>query len=97
MKLAMSGVNTEALRWMSPMRVSRYMYSDRVNPFMKMFELAAGQVKAQRQAADESNTFRYAERRMSDSIVAKLDAYRDGRDSMAEMTFNMLYSEDRTR
>lgn len=96
MKMIMSGVNTEALRWMSPMRVSRYIYSDRVNPFMKVFELMAGQVKAQRQAADETNTFRYAERRMSDNIVAKLNAYRDTRDSMAEMTFNMLYSEDRT-
>lgn len=96
MKLLMSGVNPEALRWLSPMRVSRYKYSDRVNPFMKTFELWAGQVKANRQAADESNSFRYAERRMSDNIVALLDAYRDVRDSTAELAFDILYSEDRT-
>ena len=94
-KAMMAGVNPEALRWMSPMRVSRYMYSDRVNPFMKSFDMLAGQVKAQRQVADESNAFRYAERRMSDNIVALLDAYRDVRDSMSELAFDMIYSEDR--
>jgi hypothetical protein len=81
----------KALRWMNPARVSRYIWSDRVMPWMKGFELLAGWAKQNRRPCDEKNTFRYAERRLSDNIETGLDAYRDTRDAMLELIFEATY------
>jgi len=52
-----------ALRWLHPARVSRYIWSDQVSPWMKIFESWALWVRDNRSQAQESNTFSYIERR----------------------------------
>jgi hypothetical protein len=81
----------QILRWMNPARVSRYIWSDRVAPWMKGFEPLAALAKQHRRPSDENNTFRYAERRLSDNIVTALDAYRDSRDAALELIFEAMY------
>ena len=79
------------LRWINPARMSRYIWSDRVMPWMKGFETLAQWVKDNRKKVDENNTLRYAERRTSDNIVAALDAYRAERDTISELIWEALY------
>ncbi len=89
--LVSSPMHAQILRWMNPSRVSRYMWSDRVNPWMRMFEPWAAWVKENRRKVDEKNTLKYAERRLSDNIVAALDAYRSERDTAYELLFELMY------
>lgn len=79
------------LRWMNPARVSRYIWSDRVMPWMKGFEVLAQWVKDNRSQVDAKNTLSYAERRTSDNIIAALDAYRAERDTITELIFEAIY------
>jgi len=82
----------DLLRSLSPARVSRYCFSDRVNPLMGIFGLWADYVTSMRRPADRTNTFRYAESRLSDHIVSILDAYREQRDNISELLFKTSYS-----
>ncbi|PKN53181.1 MAG: poly(3-hydroxyalkanoate) synthetase [Deltaproteobacteria bacterium HGW-Deltaproteobacteria-13] len=81
------------LRWFHPARVSRYIWSDRLNPGMKGFEEMAKWVKDNRSKTEEHNTFRYMERRTSDLIATALDAFRDERDTLLEVLFEITYKE----
>ena len=82
-----------ALRWLYPARVSRYIWSDQVTPWMKAFESWAAWVKNNRSKAAESNTFSYIERRRSENIETFLDAFRDIRDTWTEVIFEAIYRE----
>jgi len=82
-----------ALRWLYPARVSRYIWSDQVNPWMKIFESWAAWIKDNRSKADEANTFSYIERRHSENIATFLDACRDIRDTGIEVIFEAIYRE----
>jgi pimeloyl-ACP methyl ester carboxylesterase len=66
------------------------MFSER-NPFMKQVELLAGQVRAQRQQVAPDNPLVQWQAKMSDAIIAALDAYRDQRDSQMEKMFLAIY------
>jgi hypothetical protein len=82
-----------ALRWLQPARVSRYVWSDQVNPWMKVFEPWAAWVNENRSKAQESNTFSYIERRRSENMETSLDAFRDIRDTWIEVIFEAIYRE----
>jgi hypothetical protein len=86
-----SPLAAEPIKWLGHARASRAAYSDRVNPMMKAFEGLAAIVKRNRRPVDPSNTFLYAERRFSDSMVTALDAYRRGRDNSSELLFRLMY------
>ena len=81
----------EALRKTHPGRVSRAMFGD-ANPMMKGVADQARKVAAERQAADLNNPFLIAEKLWASSIENTLDAIRDIRDAMYEMTFLGIYS-----
>ena len=82
-----------ALRWLHPSRFSRYVWSDQVSPWMKIFESWASWVKDNRSKAQDSNTFSYIERRNSENIATLLDACRDIRDTGTEVIFEAIYRE----
>jgi hypothetical protein len=82
----------EIIRWTSQARTSRYLWSDRVNPLMQVFAAQAEFVKRHRRPVAPDNSFKFAEQRASDGIVAALNAYRDQRDSISETIFNLMYS-----
>ena len=82
-----------ALRWLQPGRVSRYIWSDQVSPWMKVFESWAAWINDNRSKVQESNTFSYIERRRSENIETTLNAFRDIRDTWNEVIFEAIYRE----
>lgn len=90
-----SGLTTPAsaaiLKSAHPMRTSRTMYSDRLNPWMLPLAGMAAYVNGSRLAADEKNQFVAMEYAVSAGISGTLEAYRKMRDAGYEVMFKMLY------
>jgi pimeloyl-ACP methyl ester carboxylesterase len=85
-------VTAEALRWTHPMRASRYMFSEKLNPFMSIVAAAADMAEKSRRRRDPRNPFIEAERRAVDDAEAAIRRWRVARDSAGEQIFNWLYS-----
>lgn len=84
-------VTAEIMKWSHPMRVSRYMFSERVNPAMVMMAALAPIVRANRRPVDDHNRFRKAERTGTDWVETSLTRIREARDARAEQAFSWLY------
>jgi hypothetical protein len=74
-----------------PMRVSRYMFSDRLNPWMIPFGLLAPHLPANPRGSAADNPWMQFEQLVSQSIIMALDQYRKGRDQGSERAFTALY------
>jgi len=83
--------SAEVMKWAHPMRVRRYVYSERVLPLMATIAALAPGVRASRARCDESNVFRKAEGDAARQISLMLDAFRAWRDQAAESAFKLLY------
>lgn len=79
------------LKWTHPMRVSRYMFSEKLNPWMAGIAALAPWVRAQRQPASADNPLVVAERGLSAQTSAALDSGRQLRDEVQESVFHTLY------
>ena len=77
------------------MRVSRYMFSEKLNPWMAGIAALAPWVRAQRQPASADNPFVVAERGLSEQISRTLDAWRKLRDEAQESVFHARYRSRR--
>jgi pimeloyl-ACP methyl ester carboxylesterase len=82
---------SEALKKTNPARLSRTIFGD-ANPLMKGVAEQAQKVTAERKAADPNNPFLFAEKLWASGVENTLDAYRDFRDAMYELTFLGIYS-----
>jgi pimeloyl-ACP methyl ester carboxylesterase len=91
-RMVATDVVAEALRQLHPLRVQRYMFSDR-NPWMAPVKTWAAQIKEKdnRRPAAEDNLFSLWEALGSQSIVYALNLYRDLRDAACESTFKAMY------
>lgn len=78
-------------KWLHPMRVSRYMFSDRLNPWMIPFGLMAPHLAAIPRGSAPDNPWMQFEQLLSQSIVMGLDQYRKTRDQTSERVFSALY------
>jgi tellurite resistance protein len=78
------------IRLLHPLRVQRYMISDR-NPLCWPVKWAAGPARANRRPASAENPFVAGEHLFSESIKASLDYLRDTRDLYQEWLFKSLY------
>jgi poly(3-hydroxyalkanoate) synthetase len=76
---------------LQPERFQRYMLSD-INPAMWPLKAFAQMVREQRQPVSADNVFLKLETRMSDRIIAFLDACRDLRDAWCERLFKSIYA-----
>ncbi len=81
----------EILKWMHPDRFFRIIYSDYVNPYMKIFEYMAEYIKQNRVKVDEDNFFKLTEKRISTNIETLLELFREFRDNYSEWLFKTLY------
>lgn len=81
----------EAMKWSHPMRASRYLYSEQLNPAMMAVMWAAGPTSTTRSVADEQNHFKELERTFSKALASSLDMYRTWRDQWAASLFSQLY------
>jgi len=74
----------------NPLRLSYTIFADR-NPWMKGVQKLAASVAASRKPVAADNPFLALQTKVSDQIIAALDAYRVARDRMAEQTFFNFY------
>jgi len=79
------------LKWTHPMRVSRYMFSEKLNPWMAGVAALAPGVRERRAGVAEDNPLLARERELSKQISTELDDYRKRRDELAEAVFKWLY------
>ena len=80
------------LRWLHPMRTSRYMLSADFLPWMRLLAEMAEQVGANRHRARPDNTFVAQEKALADSVSRAAEAARAMRDAAAERGFAALYT-----
>ena len=80
------------LKWLHPMRTSRYLFSERLNPWMAAAAPLAALVRAQRRPAGVDNANVVLERQMLRATSERLDALRKLRDAaIPEARFKKLY------
>ena len=84
-------VTAEWMKWSHPMRMTRYVFSDRLNPAMAMTAAFAPMVRAKRKAVSEDNRFRRAEKTGVDWLEITLTRMRESRDAASEQAFSWLY------
>ncbi len=80
----------ELMRELHPARIQRYLFSD-ANPFMRLVEVAAEQVRQQRKKVSADNPFLLLEKDIAEAIGDSLDSYRVRRDNRAQILFKMIY------
>ena len=78
-------------KWLHPMRVSRYMFSERINPWMAPIAMLASHLKAEPSRSGLDNPWMQLEQLLSQSISKELDQYRQIRDAASERAFSVLY------
>ncbi len=81
----------ELLAHTSPMRLQRWLASDR-NPAMQPIKGLAEQVRAKRQAAADDNPFRQLERHNAKLVTQWWDGVRDLQNAMIEWNFHLLWA-----
>ncbi|WP_373501248.1 DUF3141 domain-containing protein [Desulfococcus sp.] len=90
MRIWSNNATAEFLKWMHPMRASRYLFSDK-NPFMLPFKTMAPVVRERRMPADTNNIFAAMERQASEQLVTMLNTYREVRDESDGFLFKRIY------
>lgn len=83
-------VTASWLRWFHPSRMSRLMWSDRVNPAMSSIVPMAEMVRENRQKASDDNFFVDAERTSANSTQKAIADWTEARDAWAEALFKLL-------
>ncbi|CEG59147.1 DUF3141 domain-containing protein [Legionella fallonii] len=76
-----------------PMRLSRYVFSEKINPLMKSIELLGQSIKANRQIIPESNYFKKIEHEMAETIRDSLESARTMRNEFMISLFDTLYKD----
>ncbi len=79
------------LKWVHPMRTSRLVLSEKVNPWMAAVLEMAAVVRAQRRQLDPKDPFIQAERTLIDWTTAVIRATREQRDRSYEAMFTAFY------
>lgn len=83
--------SAELLKWLHPMRTSRYLWSEKLNPWMLPIAAMAATIGKARLPADETNPYIGLERAASHTVSHLLDCYRQLRDMASEAVFQAIY------
>ena len=75
------------LKWLHPMRTSRYLLSEKFSPWMHVVAAVAKQVRNNRVSVPDSNPFRAAERAFSKQVAKAIETARQSRDNIEEEHF----------
>ena len=78
-------------KWLHPMRVSRYMFSERVNPWMTWVAPFAAMLQRDARGASPENPWMRTEQSFGRQITLALEEYRKFRDFTRERRFSALY------
>jgi pimeloyl-ACP methyl ester carboxylesterase len=90
-KMFSTEASAEIIKQLHPLRVNKYIFSEKINPFMQIYKTLAPVVKANRKPISPDNPFLALERNISNNIVAMLDSYQMIRDHMEESLFFAIY------
>lgn len=83
----------ELLKWLHPMRLTRYLYAERFAPWLGLMKTLAPLVVEARASVAQDNPYLALERAASEDISRALDAYRKTRDSMYEAIFAAAFAQ----
>jgi hypothetical protein len=87
-------LSAEMLKWLHPMRASRYLFSEQLNPWLQPIKALAPIIERKRMPADASNPFIAMERTASTLISDMFKNYGRMRDRMSENMFSAMYGAD---
>ncbi|HAU0048128.1 TPA: DUF3141 domain-containing protein, partial [Legionella pneumophila] len=76
-----------------PMRLSRYVFSEKVNPLMKAIEQVSPPIQANRQRVTESNFFKKTEHAWAQMMRDSLESVRIMRNEVMTNWFDALYKD----
>ena len=82
---------SEALKWLHPMRASRIMFSEKLNPWMTPIKMLIPMVERDRSPVTDDNVFVQGERTASAVVVSALKSYQQYRDAASETIFAKVF------
>lgn len=88
---AVTDASAEVLKRLHPMRASRYVFSERINPWMGPLALWAACIRGSRMPAPADNPLLAAEQRMIGIVSEMIEACTKLRDQTAELAFDGIY------
>ena len=91
LRAASTPASADALRALHPMRWTRTMFSERVNPWMALVKNAAETMRETRQPLADDHPAIRAERALLASTGEGLAAWRKGRDAWVSLWFRTIY------
>ena len=80
-----------ALKWSHPMRTSRYLFSERINPWMAFARIAASAMRPDLDGSSSENRWMQMERTFSRVVALYLREIGQCRDAACERAFATLY------
>jgi len=85
---------SETLKWLHPMRTSRYLFSETFNPWMHGIAKMAESVAENRQELPKNHPFRQKEQMLFAEISDAMEDARERRDAGYEQVFKLLYDRN---
>lgn len=86
-----SPASAQVLKWLHPMRVSRLLFSETLNPWMWPVQAVAKATQTGRSAVADDNPFVNIEQAASALLGGALESCRQLRDAASESMFNAIY------
>lgn len=83
--------SAEMLEWLHPMRASRYVFSERFNPWMRGIGMLAEVIDKSRQPLPPDNPLIESEREVAGNVTELMEKARQARDATFEQAFSLLY------
>lgn len=81
----------EVLKWLHPMRSSRYLFSEAFSPWMKGVSLLAEPLARSRQPLAQHHPLIEREREAAEQVTHALARLREGRDAAVEQAFRLIF------
>ncbi|OZA56330.1 MAG: poly(3-hydroxyalkanoate) synthetase [Acidovorax sp. 17-64-282] len=81
----------EVLKWLHPMRSSRYLFSEAFSPWMKGVSLLAEPLARSRQPLAQHHPLIEREREAAEQVTHALGRLREGRDAAVEQAFRLIF------
>jgi len=81
----------ETIKWLHPMRSTRYLLSERFNPWMRGIAMLADAIAAKRRPLPRDQPLIAREHEAIGEVTQALETLRKARDAAYEQMFNLLY------
>jgi hypothetical protein len=84
-------LTAEMVKWLHPMRASRYLFSPAFLPWLRGLPILAKSIRDSRQPLAEDNPYLGAERKLINLTTSSIEMARLNRDASLERMFGLLY------